>query len=74
MTSPVLLSDMQTIVQIDDRFLHEMFEIVFYEQASDGVWVRSTSLDRYEGLLVERERSRLDDMAVEEMREQRRCG
>lgn len=74
MTSPVLLSDMQTVVQIDDRFLHEMFEIVFYEQASDGVWVRSSEVDRYEGLLVERERSRLDDAEVEELRERRHAG
>ncbi len=71
MTSPVLLSDMQTIVQIDDRFLHEVCEQIWYEQASNGVWVRSSEVDRYEGLLIERERSRLDDMAVDEMRERR---
>ncbi len=74
MTSPVLLSDMTTVVQIDDRFLHEVCEQIWYEQASDGVWVRSSELDRYEGLLIERERSRLDDAEVEYMREQRRCG
>jgi hypothetical protein len=74
MTSPVLLSDMQTIVQIDDRLLHELCEQIYYEQASDGVWVRASELDRYEGLLIERERSRLDDAEVEYIREQRDAG
>lgn len=71
---PVLLSDHITVVEIDERFFDEICEQIPYERASDHVYVREDELDRYEGLLIERERSRLADAEVEYMREQRYAG